>query len=79
MNSKDRPTDKSGMESTGNPVVSDPAEIGQRQTIDDHGEEPGRRRNRRAQHKDQQIQWRKNPGGCWPSPAKDNGKSTKPR
>lgn len=40
----------------------------------DRGLEPAKRRDRRRQRDDQEKQWQKNPGYCWPSPRRDDMK-----
>jgi hypothetical protein len=49
--------------------------VKRRKQRDNQDHEPARRRNRRAQRKDQQNHWRKIPGGCWPSPPPDDSKT----
>jgi len=71
MESADKP-DKPGKEE---PVAAGQKKVGQRPPKTSPGPESAKRRNRRAQRKDQQIEWRNVPGNCWPSPSPDDGKT----
>ena len=53
----------------------DREDAARRRPVDNRGQEQDRRRNRRAQHKDQLNQWRKKPGACWPAPVQDDSET----